>query len=154
MRHHHDISPRDLWNYVLTKWDITTKLSWNYILTISKSCSSNQHKSSYIRISMSTFITNHPILVTCQDHAKLINQAHTIRDFMHIHIFHTLKGTNQVNHAIKHCSYRNIQSSKHTVVNLAQASSSRSGERDPSLKLTTLTLASFRAVGTSTSRSS
>jgi len=32
MRHHHEISPRDSWNYALTKWGTTTKLSWNYVL--------------------------------------------------------------------------------------------------------------------------
>jgi len=73
---------------------------------------------------------------------------------MHIHIFHTLNGTNQVNHATNNCKHRNIQSSKHIVVNLSQASSSRSGEKDPSLKLTALAWARFRAVGTSSCRSS
>jgi len=33
LRHHHEVSPRGSWNYILTKWGTTTKLSWNYVLT-------------------------------------------------------------------------------------------------------------------------
>ncbi|QCE03351.1 hypothetical protein DEO72_LG8g1375 [Vigna unguiculata] len=69
-------------------------------------------------------------------------------------MFHTLNGTNQVNHIINNCNNRNIQSSKLIVVNLAQARYSRSGERDPLLKLKALAWASSRVVGTSSSRSS
>ena len=57
-------------------------------------------------------------------------------------MFHTLNGTSQVNHVINNCNNRNIPSSKHTTVNLAQASNSRSSERDPSLKLKALAWAS------------
>jgi len=77
-----------------------------------------------------------------------------IRYFMHIHILNALNGPSQTNHAINNCKHGNIQSSKHTIVNLAQASNSRSGERDPSLKLTALAWARFQAGGTSSSRSS
>jgi len=38
LRHHHEISPRDSWNYALIKWGTTTKLSWNYVLTKPTSC--------------------------------------------------------------------------------------------------------------------
>jgi len=33
LRHHREVLPRGSWNYVLTKWGTTTKLSWNYVLT-------------------------------------------------------------------------------------------------------------------------
>jgi len=42
-----------------------------------------------------------------------------------------LNGTSQVNHATNNYNKRNIQSSKLIVVNLAQASNSRSGEGIP-----------------------
>jgi len=47
--------------------------------------------------SISTFVTTHPIHITCQDHAKLINSAHTIKDYMHIHILHALNRVFQLN---------------------------------------------------------
>jgi len=81
-------------------------------------------------------------------------QPYKNKDFMHIYKFHTLNGTSKVNQAINNRNNRNIQSSKLTVVNLAQTNNSRSSERDPSLKLKALAWVISRVVGTSSSRSS
>ena len=88
---YNEAPPRTSWNYVLSishhhellltgvmelrvdQWGTTMQPLRNYVLTILKSCFSNQHKVIIHTNFMSTFITNHLIHVTCQDHAQLIN---------------------------------------------------------------------------------
>jgi len=72
MRHHHEILPRDSWNYVLTNeappWNHRGITSWphqNHVFPTNT-------KSLYIPIPCWHY-NNHPIHVTCLDHAILIN---------------------------------------------------------------------------------
>ena len=89
MRHHHEISPRDSWNYALTDeappWNYRGITFWLHQHHVPST--NLNHRSYQFHV---TFITNPPTHVTCQDHAKLIIPAHTIRSYMHIHILHTL----------------------------------------------------------------
>jgi len=75
MRHHYELSLTRVMELRPDQWGTTTQPSWNYVLTTPESCFSNQHKVIIHTNSMLTFITNHPIHVTCQDHSILINAS-------------------------------------------------------------------------------
>jgi len=165
MRHHHEISLRDSWNYVLNHeappWDLTKRfmglcpkpyhnhvpLTKHRIIMHTKPHAPIQPtiQSYFIRIIMHTnlmsiYITNHPNMFHMCNHTKLVNSNPNIscRSYKASY-WNLFKATN-------HYIMGNIHVSN-------QPCRSRSGERGPLLKLPALAWARLHSKGTSRSRS-
>ena len=138
MRHHHEISPRDSWNYVLT-----IRHHHETFMELRPDHTKIIHNKPNIRLSCIPisyqYLTNHPIMFHTNNHTKLLNAIPIVSYRIHIR-HHTW---------LCKVTYQPINT-----INLAQAKELSLRQEEPPAQATRSRLGEIATVGTTRSRSS